>query len=435
MPLNVVSSFGIVVFLLVAWLCSNNRKNINWRVVVWGLGLQFIFAVCIFWLPVGTVLFRWLNTVVIKFLSFAKEGAYFVFGVLAVGPGEIGPGAEQSLGFILAFQALPTLIFFSSLMALLYYFGILQIIIRGFAKIFAKLMRISGAESLCASSNIFVGIESALTIRPYLDKMTLSELCTVLTVGMATIASTVLALYVSFLQSQFPAIAGHLISASVLSAPAAIIISKLIYPEDKIPKTLGQITEVHYTKEASWIEAIIRGANEGVKLCVGIVALLLAFLGLLAMVNWFFSSIGIGISSLTGMNFDLSIQGILKYIFYFFTTVIGVPLKDIPLVSKLLAERLVATELVAYRDLAILIKNNAFQDQRSIILAAYALCGFAHIASLAIFIGGISALAPNRAKDLAKLGLRALIAANLACLMTASIAGVFFRAESILFNP
>jgi len=428
-----MSFLGIFIILFVAWLFSSNRRNINWRVIFWGLSLQLLFGFFMFRLQIGIVVFKWLNIVAVRFLSFAREGSYFVFGPLAISPGLSGPNKEQSIGFILAFQALPVLIFFSAIMALLYYFGIMQIITRTFSKIFTKLMRISGAESLCAASNIFVGIESALTIRPYLDRMTLSELCTVLTVGMATIASTVLALYVSFLQSEFSSIAGHLISASILSAPAAIIISKLICPEGEVPQTLGKVVEGHYVREASWIEAIIRGANEGVKLCVGIIALLLAFLGILAMLNWLLSSFGNWVGSLVGIKLDLSLQGILKYIFYFFTAIIGVPLEDVPKIATLLGERVIVTELVSYRNLAMLIKDGVLQNQKSIVLASYALCGFSHIASLAIFVGGLTALVPNRAKDLAKVGFRSLLASNLACLMTASVAGVFFVAGSILF--
>jgi CNT family concentrative nucleoside transporter len=270
-------------------------------------------------MPAGLFVFRKINDIIIKLLSFANAGMYFVFGRLAVAPGAAGPGGEESLGFILAFQALPAVIFFSSLMAILYHIGLMQKIVRIFSYIFTKLMKLSGAESLCASSNIVVGIESAFTIRPYIEEMTMSELCTILTVGMATIASTVMAVYVSFLSDSFPSIAGHLVSASILSAPAAIVISKLLYPEDSQPRTLGHVITGHYERSSSWVEAIIRGSNEGIKLVIGIVALLLAFLGLLAMANW-------GISALP---FNLSLEKILSFIFYPFTVLMGVPLQDV----------------------------------------------------------------------------------------------------------
>lgn len=417
---NLVSFLGIFGFMFVAWVFSRNRRNINWRVIFWGISLQLLFAGFIFYFPFGFFLFNGINDAVVKFLSFAKEGMYFVFGPLAVSPGETGPEGEKSLGFILAFQALPAVIFFSSLMAILYHIGLMQKILRLFSYIFTKLMKISGAEALCTSSNIAVGIESVFTIRPYIEDMTRSELCTILTAGMATIASTVMAVYVGFLYHEFPTIAGHLVSASILSAPASIVMSKLLYPEDGHPKTLGEVVEGYYEKASSWVESIIRASLEGVKLCVGIVALLLAFLGILAMVNWFISFLGQG----------MGLEKILSYIYYPFSLLMGVPWQDVTRVSTLLGERTIVTELVSYQHLAQYIKSGDLISPRSIVITSYALCGFAHIASLAIFVGGISALAPKRAKDLARLGFRALLAATLACLMTGAVAGVFISTYS-----
>lgn len=412
---NLISLLGIFGFMLVAWVFSKNRRNINWRVVFWGVVLQLLFAFFVFRLPLGLFLFNRINAGVIKILSHAFSGMYFVFGPLAVSPGTTGPGGEKSLGFILAFQALPAVIFFSALMSLLYYIGLMQRVVRFFSYIFTKLMRISGAEALCTSSNIIVGIESVFTIRPYVEEMTLSELCTLLTAGMATIASTVMAIYVGFLSSQFPTIAGHLVSASILSAPAAIVMSKLLYPESEKPKTLGEVVTAYYEKPSNWVEAIINASYEGVKLVVGIVALLLSFLGLLAMVNWLISILG----------HDLSLQKILFFLYYPLTLMMGVLPADAAKVSWLLGERTIVTELVSYQHLSQYISNGILTNPRSIIITAYSLCGFSHIASLAIFVGGISALAPKRAKDLAKLGFQALFAATLACLMTGAVAGVF----------
>lgn len=423
---------GIVLFMCCAWIFSVNRRRINWRVIFWGLSFQFIFAAVVFRLPVGYVLFSWINTAVVNFLSFAREGMYFLFGPLAISPGSTGPSGEGSLGFILAFQALPTIVFFSALMALLYYLKIMPLAVRTFAFVFRKLMRISGAESLCAASNIFVGIESALTIRPFLSGMTSSELCTILTAGMGTIASTVLALYVSFLHSDFPNIAGHLVSASLLSAPACIIMSKLVYPETQIPKTLGKIPKIEAVGAKSWIEAIIYGANDGVKLCVGIVALLLALLGLLACANWLLAKCAYGIGFILGSPMELSLEKLLSWIFYPLTRMMGVTDNAALPIARILGERTIVTELVAYQHLAELIRTGVVTNIKSIVIATYALCGFAHIASLAIFVGGISALAPNRAGDLARLGFRALLAASLACLMTGAIAGLFFISQPLL---
>ena len=418
---RLISLVGLFVLMFLAWLVARDRKNINFRLILTGLLFQCAFALIVFRLPAGVVIFSWLNDAVLRIISFAKEGMYFVFGSLAVSPGETGPMGESSPGFILAFQVLPSVIFFSSLVSLLYYLNIIPALIRAFATIFTYLMRISGAESLCASSNIFVGIESALTIRPYIQDMTRSELCTVLTVGMGTIASTVLALYVGFLHREFPAIAGHLISASVISAPAAIIMSKLVVPEAERPKTLGVSVRVEKDERSTtWIESIINGANDGVKLCVGIIALLLAFLGLLSMFNWLLGFVG---SKVFGIG--LSLQLILKYLYYPIAVIMGVPIQDAGHIATILGERTIVTEVVSYQHLNQLIRDGILTNGRSITITSYALCGFAHVASLAIFVGGFSALAPGRAKDFAQLGFRALYAATLACLMTGCVAGLF----------
>jgi CNT family concentrative nucleoside transporter len=430
---NLISLCGMFGLVSVAWLFSHNRRLVNWRVVIWGMGLQLLFAAFIFYLPVGLFIFHFVNKAVIKMLSFANEGMYFVFGPLALPPGATGPGGEHSVGFILVFQALPVVIFFSSLMALLYHLGVMQKIIGLFSWIFTRLMRISGAEALCASSNILVGIESVFTIRPYLEKMTRSELCLVLTAGMSTIASTVMAIYVGFLYRYFPGIAGHLVSASILSAPAAIVMSKMLYPEDERPVTLGKVVPPHYERSTTWIEPIIKGSQEGVKMIVGIVALLLAFLSLLAMVNWGVAFIGNHVAGLWGGQVDLSLQKLLSYLFYPLVFLMGVPFPDIGNVSLLLGERAILTELVAYQHLGALIRNGTLSDYRSIVITAYALCGFAHIASLAIFMGGTAILSPQRSKDLAQLGFRALFAATLACLMTGAVAGVCLTAGQRLF--
>ena len=407
------SVLGILCFLLVSWIFSNNKKIINWKVIVWGIFLQAICAFFVFHFPLGTDFFKFLNEVVLKMLSFAKKGSYFLFGILSISPGE-----ENSLGFILAFQALPTIIFFSAFISFLYYIKVMQFFIRIFSFVFTKLMNISGAESLCVSSNIFVGIESVFTIRPYIEKMTKSELCTILTAGLATIASSVLGVYVSFLYKTFPQIAGHLISASLMSAPASIVISKILYPEDGKPLTLGKVVKEEYEKPANWVESIIIGATEGTKLLVGIVALLLAFLGFLSLFDFLLLKIG------NLFSFDLSFEKICSFIFYPFVYLMGVPYPDIKIVSNLVGKRLIVTELVSYQEMANLISNGVLTNVRSITIASYALCGFAHIASLSIFVGGISALIPSRRKDLSMVGFKALLSANLACLMTGAIAGI-----------
>jgi CNT family concentrative nucleoside transporter len=427
---NFVSFLGIFILMAFAWAFSTNRKVINLRVILWGVGLQLLFALFIFVAPGGANVFLFINDVVIKVLDNASAGTRFVFGRLALPPGTTNEFGEESIGFILAFQALPTIIFFASLVAALYYIGVMPRLIRIFSYAFTRLMRISGAESLCASSNIFVGVESAVTIRPYLEKMTRSELCTILTVGMSSIASSMMALYGFILQGQYPTIAGHLVSASILSAPAAVVMSKLLMPETESPETLGQDIKPFYEKESSIIEAIIKGANEGMKLVLGIVALLMAFLGIVALID----SLLTGAGGLVGVKFDMSLTGLLGYLFYPFALVIGVPPADAMEVARLLGQRTVMTEVKGYQELAVLLQNGALESPRSAFLSAYALCGFAHVASLAIFVGGIAALVPKRIGDLSALGPRALVAATLACLMTAAVAGTFFRSGSILLG-
>jgi len=414
---SIISLFGLVGFMVIAWLFSVKRTNVNWRVVIWGLILQFSFAAFIFIVPAGSRFFLAVNGFVVKVLDCAARGSEFAFGALAIGPGKDG-----SIGFILAFQALPTIIFFSALISLLYYCNIMPLIIRFFARIFTTLMKISGAEALSAASNIFVGVESAFTVKPYIKNMTKSELCTMLTAGMATVGSNVLALYVFSLKDVFPTIAGHLVSASILSAPAAIIMAKLIWPETETPETLGKDVRPHYEKPDNYFLAIIEGAQEGVKVIFGITALLIAVLGLTALIDMFLGYIHSG----------LSLKAILGHIAYPLTYMLGITSADVPHIAVLIGEKLILTEVVAYLDLARMLTENVLTDPRSAVIATYALCGFTHVASMAIFVGGISALAPEKTKEISQVAFRALLAATLACLMTGSVAGVFYSGSAIL---
>jgi CNT family concentrative nucleoside transporter len=431
---NLVSFAGMFVLLGLAWVLSADKRNMNFRVIFWGVGLQILVALFIFVVPAGSTVFLFVNDVVVKILDSASAGAEFVFGPLAVPPGQQSETGEESLGFILAFQAFPTIIFFSALIAILYYFRIMPLVIRAFAFVFTKLMRISGAESLVAASNIFVGIESTLTVKPYLARMTRSETCTILTTGMATVASNVLALYVFTLKGQFPTIAGHLVSASLLSAPAALIMSKMILPEAGRPETLGVHVKPFYEKDKSLFEAIINGANAGVRMIVGIVALLIAVLGLVALVDLFLSTVGGRVNLLFGWEQQWSLKTMFGYLFYPVTIILGVPPADAAEVSRIIGERTIVTEVVAYKDLAAALEQDALQYSRSAVITTYALCGFAHLASMSIFVGGVCALAPEKTRDIGGLAVRALIAATLACLLTACVAGMFYTEGSILLG-
>ncbi len=430
---NLVSFSGIFVLLFLAWLLSRfgfgNRQKPNWHLMGWGVGLQLLFALFIFVVPAGVTLFQAINDLAITLLGAAGQGAKFVFGDLALPPGTPG-----SFGFILAFQAFPTIIFFSALVAILYYYPVLPFIIQQFARFFTQTMKISGAESLCAASNIFVGVESAFTIKPHIDKMTRSELCTILTAGMATVASNVLALYVFTLQEVFPSIAGHLISASFLSAPAALVMAKLLFPETGTPVTLGKTLEVQYERDANLFEAIINGSLAGLKVIFSIVALLIAVLGLVALVDLILGQGTAMVSTWVGTPLDLSLKSFLGWLFYPFTLIMGIPVADAGIISRIIGERMILTEVASFQDLALALARNSLTHPRSAVVAAYALCGFAHLASMAIFVGGFAALAPKRTADISAVAVKALIAATFACLLTACVAGTFYTDSSLLLG-
>jgi len=416
---NLVSFLGLFVLVAFAWALSRQRRNVNFRCIAFGVGLQLVLGLLVFHAPGSRDLFKWLNDAVLQLLSAAQKGQQFLFGTLADQKAMEGAFGKDN-GFVLAIQALPMIIFFSALMGLLYYLRIMPLVIRGFAWVFTRLMRISGAESLCAASNIFVGIESATTVRPFLAGMTRSELCTILTAGMATVASSTLAVYVGFLGKHIDGIAGHLISASIMSAPAAIVMAKILYPEDGQPVTLGRSVRVQIERDSGWIESIVNGAMAGVKLVVGVCALLIAFLGLIALIDLALGGVGGWFGA------ELSLAKVLGYAFRPFAAAIGVPWADSQLAGEMLGLRSVGTEIPAYLQLKGAMDANAFSHPRSPMVIAYALCGFAHVASLAIFVGGIAALVPERRRDLAAVGPRALLAATLACLMTGAVAGTFF---------
>ncbi|MCX8022005.1 MAG: hypothetical protein N2745_04450 [Syntrophorhabdaceae bacterium] len=418
---NLISFFGIFFLLGVLFLFSKNRRRISIKVVLWGVLLQAIFAFFVFFFTPGKKLFMLLNDMAMGTIESSYEGIRFIFGRLA-----IPPGNQDSLGFILAFQALPTIIFFAALMELLYFVGIMDRIIHIFSKIFVKVLGISGAEALCASAQIFLGIESNLTVRPYLKEMTESELMVVLTTGMATIASSVLGFYVIILSGTFPGIAGHLISASILLAPAAIITSKILIPETKVPLTMGKVVKPEYKREGNAIEAIINGSMAGVKMVVSICALLISFIGLISILDSILGFLSKGVYLFLKLDLDLSLKSILGYLFYPFTVAIGVPIEDASLIAKVIGERIVATEVKSYQELAQLIREGKIYHERSAVIATYVLCGFAHIPSLAIFVGGTASIVPERTKDISILGLWALFASNIACLLTGAIAGIFF---------
>ena len=421
---HVVSLVGFVIFAGLAWLLSSNRRRIAWKTVVWAVVLQLLIGLIIFRLPVSHRILLWLNDAVLALLNASKSGSVFLFGPLAASPGEAG-----SVGFILVFQVLPVVIFFAAFTAMLYHLRVLQVFVRLFARLFHRTMKISGAESLSSAANIFVGIESALVVRPYLERMTRSELLLILTTGMATVASSVLGVYVGFLTSVFPQIAGHLISASILAIPACVVVSKLLIPETETPETLAAVPpEDESDRSKTLIGAIIQGAMDGLKLAAGISALLIAILGIVALID---KLLGVA-SAWFGMSEPLSIVRVLGWIFYPFAFLLGLQTSDVPIAARLLGERVILTEVFSYNHLSQLISSGQITSGRTVVILSYALCGFAHVAAMAIFVGGTAALAPSRRDDLASLGLRALLAATLATLMTGCIAGMFSGGEGVL---
>ncbi len=424
---HAMSVVGFVTFAGIAWLLSTNRRRIAWRTIAWGVSLQLLLGLIIFRLPVSHRVFLWLNNAVLALLNASKSGSVFLFGPLAASPGESG-----SIGFVLVFQVLPVVIFFAAFTSMLYHLRVLQILVRFFARLFHRTMKISGAESLSSAANIFVGIESTLVVRPYLEKMTRSELLLILTTGMATVASSTLGIYVAFLSGLFPQIAGHLISASILAIPASVVIAKLLIPETETPETLAAVPpEDESTRSENLISAIIQGAMDGLKLAAGISAVLIAILGIVALAD---KLLGVA-SSWLGMSEPLSLVRILSWCFYPFAFLLGLQTSDVPIAARLLGERVILTEVFSYNHLAQLISSGQMNNPRSVVILSYALCGFAHVAAMAIFVGGTAALAPSRRDDLASLGVRALLAATLATLMTGCVAGIFSSGEGVLLFP
>ena len=399
-----ISLFGLLLMLFIAYLCSENKRKINWRTVISGVLLQTLFGLIILKTSVGHQVFEGAREFFAGILNFTNEGSNFVFGNLN------NPG---KMGFIFAFMVLPTIIFMSSLMSVLYHLGIMQIIINLTAKVMVKVMGTSGAESLAAAANIFAGqTEAPLVVKPFIGKMTRSELMSLMTGGMATVAGGVLAAYVGLGID-----AGHLLAASVMSAPAALVCAKMMVPEVESSMSTGKIKMSYEKTTSNLIDAAAFGAGEGLKLALNVGAMLLAFIALIAMLNGLLSVVG------GWFNFpQLSLELVSGYIFAPVAYLLGVPWSEAMAVGTLLGKKLVINEFVAYLDLQ---QQISTLSPRSVVISTYALCGFANFSSIAIQLGGIGTIAPERRKDLASLGIKCLIGGTLACLMTAAIAGIF----------
>lgn len=436
--MDYLRALGGVLFIIgIAYLLSGDRKRVDWRLVAIGIGLQLGFGLLIGKVDVAQQAFAFVSEKLVTFLNFAQTGAQFLYGDLAKDSSN-DPTVRHNLGFLFAFQALPTVIFFSAITAGLYYLGILQKIVWAFAWVMARTMRLSGAESLSTAANIFMGqTEAPLLVRPFIDRMTQSELHCLMTGGMATIAGSVLGAYVAFLgggdMASRATFATYLISASIMNAPAAIVLSKIVFPEtepDKIDRALKVSKE---RLGVNLIDALASGASDGLKLALNIGAMLLAFIAIIYAINWVLVDF---IGAYTGLNefvvrstdgaFDgFSLQYILGQIFRVFAFCMGVDWHETIHVGSLLGQKLVVNEFVAYLDLAQM-KDAGVLSEKSVRIATYALCGFANFSSIAIQIGGIGGMAPARQGDLSRLGLRAMLAASLATMMTGTIAGALF---------
>ena len=415
--------FGLAVLIGITWLFSNNRRAVDWKLVATGISLQIAFAALVLLVPGGRQVFDWLGQGFVKILSFVNEGSNFIFGSLM---------NTETYGFIFAFQVLPTIIFFSALMGVLYHLNVMQAVVKAMAWAITKVMRVSGAETTSVCASVFIGqTEAPLTVRPYIAKMTQSELITMMIGGMAHIAGGVLAAYVGMLGGGDPAsqafYAKHLLAASIMAAPATLVISKLLVPETGTPLTRGTVKMEVEKTSSNIIDAAAAGAGDGLKLALNIGAMLLAFIALIALLNAPLTWLGdvTGIAQAIGKPTNLAT--IFGYVLAPIAWVIGTPWADATTVGSLIGQKVVINEFVAYMDLSEIIKGNVagvtLSDEGRLI-ATYALCGFANFSSIAIQIGGIGGLAPERRHDLAKFGLRAVLGGSIATFMTATIAGV-----------
>ena len=396
--------FGLILILAIGTAFSRNWRAISGRVVAWGLGLQLLFALFVLRVPIGQMLFSWLGRVVTKILSFSYAGSEFVFG-------EIGK-QHSNLGVVFAFQIMPAIIFVSALFAIMYYLGIMQLVVRAFAIVMNKIMGASGAESLNVAASVFMGqTEAPLTIRPFLPKMTQSELMTVMTAGMAHVSGSIMAAYIAFGIE-----ARHLLTAVIMTAPGTIMMAKILEPELEVPETLGGVKVDIPKTDVNVLDAAARGTSEGLSLMLNVIAMLISFIALIALVNGAFGWIHGFLPW-----WPETLQTVLGWIFRPIAWVMGVPWHDSGAVGSLLGERMVINEFIAYADLG---PMKGTLDPVSFTIATFALCGFANLSSIGIQIGGIGALAPDRKHDLARLGFRAMIAGTLANFLSATLAGI-----------
>ena len=412
MTLKLISLLGIVSFLGLAWVMSSNRRQIPWRVVAWGMGLQLIIGLVVFRTPLGQGLFEAANVAIAKLNEFAGEGARLVFGVLAEKESMenvFGPG--KGVIFVIVIPA--TIIFVSALSSLLYHWRVLPWVVTGIAWVMRRTMRTSGSETLATAANVFMGqTEAPLVVKPYLGGMTSSELMALMVGGMATIAGGVAAAYALMGIS-----AGHLLTASILSAPGTLVIAKLMFPETAPSETADERCALPKSRSTNSIDALCQGASDGMRLSINVIAMLIAFIAVVHLANAILAWV------ISPMGWSVTIQEVVGWLNVPFAWLMSVPPEECVRVGSVLGERVVFNEFVGYLNLSEMIKKEELSE-RTIAIVTYALCGFANFASVAIQIGGISTLVPERRADLAKLGLRAMVGGLLACYLTATVAGL-----------
>ncbi len=418
-----VSLLGVFAFIGLGYLFSDNKKRVVWKLIFWATIMQFVFALLVLKTKPGNWFFDGVRLLIDRLLSYTAKGSSFVFHPLT---------DMEKYGFIFAFQVLPTIIFFSSLMSVLYYLGVMQKVVEVIAAVMLRFLGTSGAETLCTSANIFLGqTEAPLLIKPYVEKLTRSELMTVMTGGFATIAGGVLGVYAGMLDDVFPDAAGHLLAASVMSAPAAILFAKLMIPETEEPVTHGRIKVENTRTEANVIDAAAAGASQGLMLALNVGAMLIAFIALVHMIDGILSVIG-GVFS----HPEFGLDDIFNVVFVPFAWLMGVPWGvQANQCAELLGQKLVINEFYAYTSLTTAISDpNCQMSGRTIMITIYALCGFTNFSSIGIQIAGIGGLAPIRRSDMARLGMAALLAGSLACFQTAAIAGVLVGEGEVVYN-
>jgi len=407
LPKRLVGLLGMAAIILTGWLLSRDRKAVDWRVIAWGVGLQVVFAIFVLRIDAGRRLFAWLGSVVTAVLHYSYAGSSFVFGKLGA-----PQGGDTNIGVVFAFQILPAIIFVSALFAIMYYLGVMQVVVRAMAVVMNKLMRASGAESTDVAASIFMGqTEAPLTIRPFLPGLTRSELMTVMTAGMAHVSGSIMAAYIAFGVE-----ARHLLTAVIMTAPGTLVMAKLMEPETGEPETRGNVDIKVPKTDVNIVDAASRGTGEGLHLMLNVIAMLVSFIAIVALLNgvmgWVHSQLAF---------FPENMQTVLGWIGRPIAWLIGVPWQDAGVIGALIGERAVLNEFIAFLHLG---EMKSALDPRSFTIASFALAGFANISSVGIQIGGIGALAPERKPDLARLGFRAMLAGTLANFMSATIAGL-----------